>query len=147
MKNWITRVVNAVIGKGTLCKHGACSAAFVDDSSRTAQCIYHPGYPIFHEGSKGWTCCRRRVLEFDEFLKIEGCSTGKHKFIETKKKSEDEQVQCRYDWYQIASQVILSVYAKKVNKTESKIEFEEHKVPKVTFPLLISLSAENRLEI
>lgn len=23
--------------------------------------------PIFHEGSKGYTCCKRRVLEFDEY--------------------------------------------------------------------------------
>lgn len=26
-------------------------------------------------------CCKRRVLEFDEFLKIEGCKTGRHLFV------------------------------------------------------------------
>lgn len=26
-------------------------------------------------------CCKKRVLEFDEFLKIEGCKTGKHVFV------------------------------------------------------------------
>ena len=30
-------------------------------------------------------CCKRRVLEFDEFLKIEGCKTGKHLFVKKKK--------------------------------------------------------------
>lgn len=25
-------------------------------------------------------CCKRRVLEFDEFLKIEGCKRGRHVF-------------------------------------------------------------------
>ena len=30
--------------------------------------------------SKGYLCCKRRVLEFDEFLKIGGCKTGKHLF-------------------------------------------------------------------
>lgn len=40
---------------------------------------------MFHEGSKGYLCCKRRVLEFDEFLKIEGCSEGNHLFVGPKK--------------------------------------------------------------
>jgi len=38
----------------------------------------------------------------------------------------DEQIQCRYDWYQTATTVIVSVYAKKVNNNETKIEISEH---------------------
>jgi len=46
------------------------------------ECIYHPGQALFHEGSKGWTCCKRRVLEFDEFMKIAGCKKKKrHLFV------------------------------------------------------------------
>lgn len=40
---------------------------------------------IFHEGSKGYLCCKRRVLEFDEFMKIPGCKEGKHLFVGSKK--------------------------------------------------------------
>lgn len=36
---------------------------------------------MFAPLSKGYLCCKRRVLEFDEFLKIEGCQTGRHCFI------------------------------------------------------------------
>ena len=43
---------------------------------------FHPGQPVFHEGSKGWSCCARRVLEFEEFLKIKGCKTGRHRYLE-----------------------------------------------------------------
>ena len=44
--------------------------------------LNHPGAPIFHEGSKGYTCCKRRVLEFDQFMKIEGCKTkDRHLFV------------------------------------------------------------------
>ncbi len=25
-------------------------------------------------------CCKRRVLDFDDFLKIQGCKTGRHVF-------------------------------------------------------------------
>ena len=30
---------------------------------------------------QGYFCCKRRVLEFDEFLKIEGCTEGRHIFV------------------------------------------------------------------
>jgi hypothetical protein len=51
------------------------------------KCVYHPGVPIFHEGSKGYTCCKRKVLEFDEFMKIEGCKTkDRHLFVGSGKK-------------------------------------------------------------
>lgn len=30
---------------------------------------------------QGYLCCKRRVLEFDEFLKIEGCQIGRHCFV------------------------------------------------------------------
>lgn len=36
---------------------------------------------------KGYLCCKRRVLEFDEFLKIEGCKTGRHLFVPKSKPS------------------------------------------------------------
>lgn len=38
---------------------------------------------------KGYLCCKRRVLEFEEFLKIEGCKTGRHVFA---LKNQPEQV-------------------------------------------------------
>lgn len=46
---------------------------------------------IFHEGSKGYLCCKRRVLEFDEFMKIAGCTTGKHLFVGSKKDEVSDQ--------------------------------------------------------
>lgn len=55
-------------------------------------CVYHPGKALFHEGSKGWTCCKRRVLEFDEFMKIQGCKTkDKHLFVGSKKEAGKEE--------------------------------------------------------
>lgn len=69
---------------------------------------------MFHEGSKGYLCCKRRVLEFPEFLKIEGCTTGKHLFVGPKKDpNQEEEVTCRIDHYQTPMQVHVSAYAKK----------------------------------
>jgi hypothetical protein len=71
---------------GTTCKRRGCGVTYKDEASSRgagseAACFHHPGAPIFHEGSKGWSCCPRKVLEFEEFLKIKGCKEGKHLFV------------------------------------------------------------------
>ena len=30
---------------------------------------------------KGWSCCAKRVVDFDDFLKMPGCSHGKHSLV------------------------------------------------------------------
>ena len=90
------------------------------------ECVYHPGQALFHEGSKGWTCCKRRVLEFDEFMKIPGCATkDRHLFVGKKKDAsrEEELTEVRNDFYQTAATVIASLYLKKIDKERSKVEF------------------------
>ena len=120
------------------CKRRGCGKSRDDKIPRDEEeCIYHPGLPLFHEGSKGWTCCKRRVLEFDEFMKIEGCKTRKrHCYVgKNKKKSvdahlaaaeEEEQVleSVRNDFYQTPSSVIVSFYLKKIDKERAKVEFK-----------------------
>jgi hypothetical protein len=75
------------VPKGKICRRKACGVSYEGDGREGEKCVYHPGAPIFHEGSKGYTCCKRRVLEFDEFMKIEGCKTkDRHLFVGSGKK-------------------------------------------------------------
>ena len=76
------------IPDGRVCRRRACGVSHKKGSSREEEvCVHHPGAPLFHEGSKGYTCCKRRVLEFDQFMKIEGCQTKKrHLFVGSGKK-------------------------------------------------------------
>ena len=74
--------IDAEIEIGAKCKRPACGLPYENESSRTQQCIYHSGAPVFHEGSKGWSCCTRKVLDFNDFLKIKGCKTGLHRFTD-----------------------------------------------------------------
>lgn len=78
------------ISDGATCRRRTCGATYSKGSSREGEsCVHHPGIPIFHEGSKGYSCCKRRVLEFDEFMKIEGCKTkDRHLFIGSGKKDK-----------------------------------------------------------
>ena len=85
------------IPPNTTCRRRGCNATSfspggIASSREGEECIYHPGQALFHEGSKGWTCCKRRVLEFDEFMKIEGCKKkGRHLFVGSGKKSGREE--------------------------------------------------------
>jgi len=115
---------DAVIPVGSPCLHRNCTSKFVNDASRTEQCIYHPGHPLFHEGSKGYGCCRKMTLIFEEFLSMEGCTTGVHKFVPDPKPAATVSV--RHDFYQMGNNVIVSFYAKNCDKSASRINFNSN---------------------
>ena len=116
--------------EGMSCKRRSCGKVFDQNVTRQEEkCVFHPGVPLFHEGSKGWTCCKRRVLEFEEFLKIEGCKERKgHCYVgkRAKEKSKGEEVleDVRNDFYQTPTSVIVSFYLKKIDKENAIVEFD-----------------------
>lgn len=141
--------LDAVIAVGTKCRHNGCHhGIFKNDESRTEPCVYHPGLPVFHEGSKYWTCCKPRCAEFEEFLKIEGCKVGRHKFMPKPGDvlADPNAIKCRYDFYQQGDLVIVSVYGKNMDKAattftflsqalEIKVRFKDGKKFDLTVPL------------
>lgn len=120
---------DAVPQEGASCKRRGCGQSYKGGDRKEEECVYHPGQALFHEGSKGWTCCKRRVLEFDEFMRIPGCKTKKrHLFVgKPKANGTDEEVvkEVRNDFYQTATTVIASLYLKKIDKAVSKVEFKD----------------------
>ncbi|EXJ85932.1 hypothetical protein A1O1_06301 [Capronia coronata CBS 617.96] len=139
---------DAEIPAGATCKRRGCGKVRDESIPRNEEeCVYHPGVPLFHEGSKGWTCCKRRVLEFDEFMKIEGCKKRKrHCYVGKKKPNnnnnkaggtngaaaadEEEEMlsTVRNDFYQTPTSVIVSFYLKKIVKEKAKVEFKDNGV-------------------
>ncbi|PGH05131.1 hypothetical protein AJ79_06879 [Helicocarpus griseus UAMH5409] len=114
------------IEAGATCRRRGCNAKYSPSTSRDEEkCVHHPGQPIFHEGSKGWSCCKRRVLEFDEFMKIVGCKEkGRHLFIGKGKKAGEEKVDnIRTDFYQTATSVMATLFLKKIDKNSAKVNF------------------------
>ncbi|XP_074812590.1 cysteine and histidine-rich domain-containing protein 1 isoform X1 [Natator depressus] len=108
---------------GTSCKNGGClkreriflksfvfHQTFEGPQSTEEICIYHSGVPIFHEGMKYWSCCKRKTSDFNTFLSQEGCTTGTH--VWTKKDAGKKVVPCRHDWHQTGGEVTISIYAK-----------------------------------
>ncbi|KAF9989458.1 hypothetical protein BGZ75_006303 [Mortierella antarctica] len=120
------------VAVGKTCMRRGCGQTYVsEEESRNNKvvCQYHPGSPVFHEGSKGWSCCPRKVLEFDEFLKLKGCrTTNQHLFVGPKKEKVEELVHCRHDWYQTQTHINLSIFAKKVDAKSAVVEFKEREV-------------------
>ncbi|KAM7209329.1 Phosphoenolpyruvate/pyruvate domain containing protein [Naviculisporaceae sp. PSN 640] len=127
------------IPDGRVCRRKGCGATYKKGASRDGEkCTHHPGAPIFHEGSKGYSCCKRRVLEFDQFMKIEGCKTkDRHLFIGSGAKEaagkgsaggEEVLETVRHDFYQTATSVIASFFLKKIDKDAAKVVFGEQKI-------------------
>lgn len=69
------------IAVGTTCKNGGCGQTYESSASDNAECVYHPGVPIFHEGLKFWSCCTKRTTDFTAFMNQKGCAYGQHKWI------------------------------------------------------------------
>ncbi|KAG9477986.1 hypothetical protein GDO78_013138 [Eleutherodactylus coqui] len=64
--------------KYVLCYNKGCGQRFLPDGNAADSCLFHPGFPIFHDALKGWSCCRKRTTDFSEFLDIKGCTKGFH---------------------------------------------------------------------
>lgn len=118
--------------KDTTCKRRGCGASSSGTTGAVQTCTYHKGHPVFHEGSKGWTCCRRRVLEFDEFMRIPGCAMReRHCFVgkpKARRRGEGEGelerlASVRHDFYQTGSTLHVSLYLKKIDGAASSVGF------------------------
>ncbi|MFQ6632184.1 hypothetical protein Gotur_009779 [Gossypium turneri] len=59
------------------CQRIGCNATFTEDDNPEGSCSFHAS-PIFHDGMKEWSCCKKRSHDFSLFLEIPGCKTGKH---------------------------------------------------------------------
>ncbi|KAF6160361.1 hypothetical protein GIB67_019130 [Kingdonia uniflora] len=59
------------------CQRIGCNASFTEDDNHEGSCTYHDS-PIFHDGTKEWSCCKQRSHDFSLFLELPGCKTGKH---------------------------------------------------------------------
>ncbi len=101
---------------------------------------------------QGWSCCKPRVLDFNDFLGIEPCTTAEHGhlFVGAPKKASEEHttlgyepVECRLDHYETPSQVHVTVYAKGVDTSNSKIELQDSAVTlSLSLPPLASAGAD-----
>lgn len=60
------------------CQRIGCEATFTENDNPEGSCRYHDGAPIFHDGMKEWSCCKKKSHDFSLFLDIPGCKTGKH---------------------------------------------------------------------
>eukprot|EP00121_Abeoforma_whisleri_P016702 Awhi_evm1s15314 len=103
-----------------------CNAKYEGDQSKSEDCVYHPGQPLFHEGMKSWTCCERKTSDFQSFLNQVGCETGSHSFVPPKT-TEVLAVDAKLDYFQTDSQISLSIFTKNANPDESRVEVTSNK--------------------
>ncbi|KAI0022436.1 integrin beta-1-binding protein [Xylariomycetidae sp. FL0641] len=119
------------IPDGTKCRRRACDAAYKKGQSRSddEKCCHHPGVPIFHEGTQGYSCCKARAFDFNDFLNLKGCKTSpRHLFVgsgkDLKKKAGGEELleTVNHDFYQTSTTVIASFFLKKIDNTKATVK-------------------------
>lgn len=125
-------VDKSVITNGTSCKRGGCTGSYNGPTSDKEICTFHPGIPVFHEGCKYWSCCKRKTTDFTAFLSQPGCDTGTHLWV---KQGDENQINCRWDWHQTASNVVITVYAKAYDYEKSFVKVNPVRISiKLVFP-------------
>jgi len=60
------------------CTNKGCLKDYDPNEEAGDCCKYHPGEPVFHDVKKTWTCCKIETWDWDDFMKIVPCTTGKH---------------------------------------------------------------------
>ncbi|XP_034950511.1 cysteine and histidine-rich domain-containing protein [Chelonus insularis] len=109
----------SIVKIGESCKNKPCKASYQGPQSDSETCTYHPGVPIFHEGLKFWSCCQKKTTDFGVFLDQPGCTQGTHLWLV---KNQGKKIECRMDWHQTGSFVVVSIYAKKYNPNKSSVK-------------------------
>ena len=110
---------NTKIGVGTACKNSGCNVTYEGPHVDGTVCTHHPGAPIFHEGMKYWSCCKKKTTDFNTFLNQIGCKSGGH--VWKKEENNDDTVECRWDYHQTGSHVVVAIYAKQYCPLASKV--------------------------
>eukprot|EP00921_Rhytidocystis_pertsovi_P020710 GHVQ01033033.1.p1 GENE.GHVQ01033033.1~~GHVQ01033033.1.p1 ORF type:complete len:184 (+),score=20.54 GHVQ01033033.1:249-800(+) len=60
------------------CKRHGCHREYTEKENQSKACKHHPGWPMFHDVAKRWTCCGAATYDWDDFMKLPGCQTGQH---------------------------------------------------------------------
>lgn len=102
---------NDEVQVGASCKRNACDTRYISEETNNKPCVYHPGTPVFHEGYKFWSCCKKRTSDFDEFLKQAGCQTERHDWLRPSEVMQKKST-CRYDWHQTSKFTTITIYSK-----------------------------------
>ncbi|KEG06478.1 rar1 [Trypanosoma grayi] len=69
----------AIVDGKARCRNYGCQKEFVVSENSPTACCYHSGGPVFWDTYKYWKCCPdKKRYEFDDFVKIPGCSVGPH---------------------------------------------------------------------
>lgn len=127
-----SKINGGEVDVGTACKRGGCTVTYESVETNRSDCVHHPGVPIFHEGCKFWSCCKKRTSDFQAFLNQVGCTTGKHLWH---KVEDSSTVKCKWDWHQTASSVVVVIYAKMYDYARSYVKLNPiHLEAKLVFP-------------
>lgn len=84
---FIARPVSETAAERPMCRNYGCQQRFDPTDNDSTSCLYHVAPPLFHETKKSWTCCPDiAVYDWDDFVKIPGCTRGPHSTVDPRVK-------------------------------------------------------------
>eukprot|EP00124_Ichthyophonus_hoferi_P000992 Ihof_evm4s44 gene=Ihof_evmTU4s44 len=105
-----------------------CKSEFTERNNPPNGCKFHPGVPLFHEGAKGWSCCRRTVWDFDDFLTLEPCTSGSHTDIPCEKGDYARKGGQLYTWDQDQATVTVWIGVVGIKPDDCIVDFQSENV-------------------
>jgi len=60
------------------CTNKGCLKEYEPETNADDACHFHDGQPIFHDLKKFWSCCKTETYDWDDFMKLPTCKTGRH---------------------------------------------------------------------
>mmetsp|Transcript_32964 Transcript_32964/g.99755 ORF Transcript_32964/g.99755 Transcript_32964/m.99755 type:complete len:260 (+) Transcript_32964:211-990(+) len=115
---------------GTECKRKACKNCYQGEQSNETECKHHPGKPVFHDCEKYWTCCadRKRVLDFNDFLNIPGCTVAPQCLWYEEVSEDVVEKQVRMDHFETPKDFVVSFFTKCADPEKTEITVNEDTV-------------------
>mmetsp|Transcript_16211 Transcript_16211/g.42043 ORF Transcript_16211/g.42043 Transcript_16211/m.42043 type:complete len:308 (+) Transcript_16211:212-1135(+) len=112
---------------GTECKRKACKNCYQGEQSNETECKHHPGKPVFHDCEKYWTCCadRKRVLDFNDFLNIPGCTVAPQCLWYEEVSEDVVEKQVRMDHFETPKDFVVSFFTKCADPEKTEITVNE----------------------
>lgn len=129
-----------------LCYNPGCGLRYEPHSNAGDACCYHPGVPIFHDALKGWSCCKKKTIDFSEFLAIPGCTKGHHSNVKQPEPLKQD-ITCTKDGADDTKPGPATEYILKGPKSAEKMKKERpsSEEPTVKLPQRVTKSLQESL--
>ncbi|KAI0978251.1 hypothetical protein GJ496_000423 [Pomphorhynchus laevis] len=107
------------------CYNRGCGKKYNQADNGPESCLYHSGEPFFHDAYKGWSCCKKKSIDFTTFLSIPPCTRGYHSNVKPDNTNKLKEVTKDSSHELITQKPIKIINTKHIEVNESRPSLDE----------------------